>query len=232
MTGVLALIAATAVSIDVGWQPATGGGFEYIIQIEPELLDSLKTGTDVFSELPPFLRGVRGYRITIGHAELPREGTPPAAEADIAASRVQVPPAGNAAKKSDGAEGPALTGTPADAKQPETGSADRPPDADVAAAKPPAVPGDSDNAGGGARTAGYQQAVAGGGPAPPAEDGSPSNTQAAGYDAIAASLRDKPWLPLTGALVVLFASVGANIYLVMNAVSLRGRYRALVARAG
>lgn len=232
MTGVLALMAATAVSVDVGWHTTANGGFEYIIQIEPELLDSLKAGTDVFSELPPFLRGVRSYRITIGNAELPHEGTPPAADTDIAQSRLQSSSGEGAAPQSADAEGPALSGPPAGAARPGTATADRQPDpaSDLAAAEP--APGQTDpntKREVAARTAGYQQAIAGGGPAPP-EEGSPSNAQPVGYDWIAAGLRDKPWLPLTGAVLALFASLGANLYLVIGTVSLRGRYRSLAAR--
>ncbi len=76
----LAILLVTAVvGVDYGWQPHTGGGFEYIIQIEPETLQSLKNGNDIVSDLPPYLRGVRSYRITVGTSEVPRLGTPPVA---------------------------------------------------------------------------------------------------------------------------------------------------------
>jgi len=73
------LLAAAVVGVDYGWQPRAGGGFEYIIQIEPEMLDSLSNGEDIVSDLPPYLRGVRSYRITVGSGEVPRLGTPPLA---------------------------------------------------------------------------------------------------------------------------------------------------------
>jgi len=72
-----AILAAATLGLDVGWQPLPDGGFEYIIQIEPETLESLKNGEDLRSEIPPFLRGVRSYRITVGNAPLPHEGEPP-----------------------------------------------------------------------------------------------------------------------------------------------------------
>jgi hypothetical protein len=80
MNGVLALVAATVVSIDVGWQPLSDGGFEYIIQIEPHMLGTLEGGQAISSELPRNLRGMRSYRIIVGNAKLPHEGEPPPVE--------------------------------------------------------------------------------------------------------------------------------------------------------
>lgn len=71
------LVAAATLGVDYGWQPRAGGGFEYIIQLEPETLQSLQRGEDVVSDIPPYLRNVRGYRITVGTGEVPRLGTPP-----------------------------------------------------------------------------------------------------------------------------------------------------------
>ena len=42
----------------------------------------------------------------------------------------------------------------------------------------------------------------------------------------------KPWLPLSLALLGLFASLGANVFLVWVASDFRGRYRALLRRVG
>jgi hypothetical protein len=77
MNGILALVAASVVAIDVGWQPLPDGGFEYIIQLEPQTLESLKDGQDLSSQLPPALQGIRTYRITVGNGPLPHEGEPP-----------------------------------------------------------------------------------------------------------------------------------------------------------
>ncbi len=75
MTGAL-LLAAAVVGVDYGWQPRPDGGFEYIIQLEPEALDALRAGQDIRSEVPPFLRSVSAYRLTTGRGTLPRVGTP------------------------------------------------------------------------------------------------------------------------------------------------------------
>lgn len=77
----LVILAATAiVGVDVGWQPLSDGGVEYIIQIEPQLLDTLAKDHDLSSDLPAGL-DVRRFRITVGTAQLPRimpSASPPA----------------------------------------------------------------------------------------------------------------------------------------------------------
>lgn len=77
MNGLLLLVAAAATGVDVGWQPLAGGGYEYIIQIEPQALAAMEQGRDLVSDLPPQLRDVRRYRITVGTGPVPRIGTPP-----------------------------------------------------------------------------------------------------------------------------------------------------------
>lgn len=76
MSGILICLSAAVWGVDYGWQPVAGGGIEYIIQIEPELLDSLKAGHDLFSDLPPTAENVRSYRITVGTGRLPHQGEP------------------------------------------------------------------------------------------------------------------------------------------------------------
>lgn len=66
-------VAALMVGIDVGWQPLPDGGLEYIIQIEPQTVDSLIAGEEFFSDLPPEVRDVRSYRIKVGTEKLPRK---------------------------------------------------------------------------------------------------------------------------------------------------------------
>ena len=73
MNAFVLLVAMAATGVDVGWQPLDEGGFEYIIQIEPEMLESLLAGQAIQSDLPPFLQDVRTYRIVVGNEALPRE---------------------------------------------------------------------------------------------------------------------------------------------------------------
>ena len=56
--------------VDSGYEPAADGRLEYILQIEPQLIDGLKRGEDILSEIPADL-DIRHYRVTIGNAPLP-----------------------------------------------------------------------------------------------------------------------------------------------------------------
>lgn len=78
MCGSMLLVAAIAVGIDAGWQIHPDGGMEYIIQIEPEMLESLRAGDEVASDIPSYLGDIRGYRIRVGSGDLPHENPPPA----------------------------------------------------------------------------------------------------------------------------------------------------------
>ena len=73
MGGTAFIVAAVALGIKAGWQPLPEGGLEYIIQIEPHMLDSLKAGEVIASDIPPTLKDIRSYRITVGTDDLPRE---------------------------------------------------------------------------------------------------------------------------------------------------------------
>jgi hypothetical protein len=67
------LFSLAATGIDAGWQPLESGGMEYIVQVEPELIETFeKSGYE--SELPPEVRDLRRIRISVGSEELPREG--------------------------------------------------------------------------------------------------------------------------------------------------------------
>ncbi len=57
---------------DYGWQMNSQGELEYIVQIEPELLDSLRRGEEIVSEIPADLRNVRRVRIRVGTGPVPR----------------------------------------------------------------------------------------------------------------------------------------------------------------
>lgn len=85
MHAALLMLAFSSVGVDTGWQPLDDGGFEYIIQIEPQLLDALRRGEEITSDIAPFLRDVRSYRIRVGTAEVPRLGNPRAAQPRVEA---------------------------------------------------------------------------------------------------------------------------------------------------
>ena len=78
----LICIATFVPGVDVGWQKTEDGGFEYIIQIEPQLLEALKNGEEIGSEIEPELRHVRRYRIICGEKPLPKDPIPPPPKPD------------------------------------------------------------------------------------------------------------------------------------------------------
>jgi hypothetical protein len=76
MTSLWVMVAASALGIEVGWQPLDEGGHEYTIQIEPQLIDRLRQGEgDIVSDVPSQL-DVRRYRITVGTGKLSRVDGP------------------------------------------------------------------------------------------------------------------------------------------------------------
>ncbi len=74
MNAMALLLVAASVSVDFGWQAGPDGELEYIIQVDPLQLDTLKEGFDITSRIPPEVRGVRTFRIRVGTDEVPREG--------------------------------------------------------------------------------------------------------------------------------------------------------------
>jgi len=69
VNGIL-LVAAAALAVDYGWQTNPAGEVEYIIQVEPELLDSLRSGQQLVSEIPPELQNVRRVIVRVGRGAL------------------------------------------------------------------------------------------------------------------------------------------------------------------
>ena len=74
----ISLLLAAVIGVDVGWQPTEEGDLEYIIQISPEQLRSLRAGDEIEVGVRPMLRSVRRYRIIVGNEPLPRQTARPA----------------------------------------------------------------------------------------------------------------------------------------------------------
>jgi hypothetical protein len=72
-SALLLVLSAWAVLIDYGWQPTGGGGLEYIIQVQPDLIDDFRA-QGFSSEIPPQVQDIRRIRIVVGDKQLPREG--------------------------------------------------------------------------------------------------------------------------------------------------------------
>ena len=81
MCPVAFLLATAVLGIQVGWQPLPKGGVQYIIELSPEAMESLRSGESIESDIPlppEVLREVRSYRIFLhnkeqGHKELPQQ---------------------------------------------------------------------------------------------------------------------------------------------------------------
>jgi hypothetical protein len=106
MCSLLILVAATATGIDVGWQPLPEGGYEYTIQIEPELAETFLRGEhEIVSSVPDHIEA-RRYRIVVGSNQLARINADSRAEAVPRSRAIEPqrpgakPPVGNAPRKS------------------------------------------------------------------------------------------------------------------------------------
>jgi hypothetical protein len=237
----IVLLAASVLGLDYGWQPLTGGGFEYIIQIEPELLDSLQAGETLRSDLPPYLRDVRSYRIQVGRGPVPRLGNPQAAVAETPASE---PPQTPEPARQEPISAPRDRWTPygEPAQEPPTRTPRdnlRYPDYRTETPKPklpsqePALPKPIDDDTPGrfqpdpATTAMVQQTSAYG-----AGDTKTTEAKAAagpsGSKPPIAEAASKPWLPLTFTLLGLFVSLGGNAYLGLQWWTIRQRCQQLL----
>ena len=70
---IIVLCAAnSAWGIHFGWQALPEGGIEYIVQVEPDLMDAFRT-SGFSSEIPPGLRDVRRIRLVMGEQRLPNQ---------------------------------------------------------------------------------------------------------------------------------------------------------------
>jgi hypothetical protein len=264
------LAAGQASAIDFGWQPLSEGGIEYMVQVEPDLLDVFRR--DGFtSDLPAGLRDVRRIRIVVGEGRLPNKGdidgprTPQRAEdakKDGAPASAQIE--ASSGHGSDNAP-PASTSAGNSANPPETGSKDgAQADASQSAEAPHSFPAilqpewakrirsikegtlfstpaeKTDVRGADSVPATYRGDQT---PTPQLGD-EPSNQDTStdprsGPTVRAANLptergsgdgekaEARAWLPLMGALLALFASLGANVYLVWIHQAARAKYRAL-----
>lgn len=99
MLGTVFYVAMAACGIEVGWVPDAQGELQYTIQIEPEMVDTLRAGRPIEYNLPPEHRGVHRFRFQVGRGKLPRVDAPPSSPAAETASprpeRTLAPPWGS-----------------------------------------------------------------------------------------------------------------------------------------
>lgn len=273
MIASILLLACAVPTVDVGWQQLEDGSYEYIIQIEPDQLEAMRAGRDIFSDLPPALRHIRRYRITVGNAPLPHEGVPPELIGSPPVGRPDDVPAssGESPTSDNVAGGPTLIGPrnslPSSAL-PGPGEDDPPPvvagptiveaeiaveestDEEIAVEQPPTVEAPAP-----VEPPTFVIAAEEDSPAPDLPkpfdaptDSRPIVEQASTTVAVASpgpteTEAAKPSLAgevvpseqpigwaLSAALVGLFVSLGANIYMTWVTVGTRYRYRELIAR--
>lgn len=209
----IALAVACTMGIDVGWQPVEDGpGVEYILQLDAESLEVLQGGEMFVSDIPAQVRDIRRLQISFGTRKLPRK-----------LPKLISPP-------------PPVAKTPGEPGRftPEEGS------------QPIVPPAESGT-----------QLVAGAEPAPSkAKKGEPSkllatesvssldalmNTKGTGKSDEGTSAKEplplvdgsaepRPWIPLVGAVLGLFGSLGANVFLGWLWFGERTRYRKALAR--
>ncbi len=222
MCGNIVCIAAVLLGIDAGWQPLPEGGLLYIIQIEPQLLETLNSGETNQSHYPANQNDVRAFRIMVGTAELPRELPP----ADVGSPTPTVdmtnqPPADPfLSSRTTLSAWPDLSG-----RLPSL----RPPGAESPVAEslgaPDFIRPDPHSKPIGARQAGYLERPAA---VPKGQSRSPSEQEPRQERPRQQVAEDeKPWTPLIVALFTLFGSLGANLYLGWITWNARSRCRTL-----
>lgn len=207
MNPIFILSAVAVLGIEVGWEPLPEGGHEYTIQIEPQLLEVLRQGKEIISEVPPQLN-VRRYRVTLGTQRLAQiDGEQQPAPESKRPRREQPDPAENPFTSAREPAAPDDSQR-APAPEPPTFSHSEP-----AAAQPPA-----NHAKRKADPPGILPAISSGSKpieAQPATHHEPESvdTKKPALPATDAADPGRPWVPLLIALVLLCCSLGANAYL-------------------
>jgi hypothetical protein len=254
-------MAAMALGIDVGWRPLSEGGVEYLIQIEPDLLETLQPGEAIGSDVPPPLVGqIRAYRITVGTEELPRE-LPSAIEV-----RGEIESPGLGAREAGPPGLAPFSALPEPTPSPGIG----PPGGSLPPLEEPLPESSSDSEESeapvmplpGSLTPGPGEVGEPGGAGPQPRSwprSSPPNllpdvsarkpmkaeqavfqvpnedanpsASEKGQQEAATGEKPKPWTPLVVTLLGLFASLGANVFLGWMALDFRSRYQGLVRRS-
>jgi hypothetical protein len=229
------LIALATSGIQWGWEPSAGGGNTYIVQVEPELIDTFRE-QGFSSDVPTDLRDIRRIEIRVGSGALPHQGETALKVPDKAADGATKPPrldvaATAAAAKHDSSQEPHLAddagppkNLPKDADAaPQLTSVQKPAE-QTSFKKPEPASGDgastnSANANvadhekpssDGAHVAELQRS--------PSEADSPARHEPA----------DTPSIPLLSAIGALIVSGAGNLYLGWVHLGTRRRYRDVV----
>lgn len=66
----------TETDVDYGWRPIENGGVEYVIQIRPNRLETLRSGIPIHGEVDSRAGDIRRFHVFVGTGDLPRELPP------------------------------------------------------------------------------------------------------------------------------------------------------------
>ena len=221
LSAVTVLLAFAATGIQFGSEALSGGGNTYIVQIEPELIDTFRE-KGYSSDVPPGLRDIRRIEIRVGNALLPNQGLTALKVPSGGTDDATKPPRLDAAANNPSAMPIADLREPNGEKTDHTAkrlSADVP------------VNRLTDSREGRANQASFQSPER---PAP-AADGGPSAATAAlanptGKRAASPNDSEAEWasIPLLAALGALIVSASGNLYLAWVHMGTRRRYREVV----
>ncbi len=217
------LLATAVLGVDYGWRRTDDGQLEYLIQIEPALVRSFEQGQEIVSELPPEMRGVRRFRISVGNQALPRDPIPAQAAANKADKANQAEPGRVIAEPARPIESAAAIEPPAE-RQVSRRTGER-------AASWLDESGKNAAPGVESPTARESMTESAHGAASPSDSAAtPENQPEEKLPRGADESGVMPWL--IAALVALSASLGGNLYQGWNLASARRRYYQLVDRLG
>ncbi|GAB6166366.1 hypothetical protein JCM19992_23660 [Thermostilla marina] len=199
MYSALPAVGFLLIAVQAGWQPAETGGVEYILQIEPDLLQDLAEGATVAeSDFPPELVGkIVRYRITVGTTPPPRIAPPDQPEPP----QVATPEASTSSPE----EAPPAT-------LPEIPQGRR-------LEAVPAVFAESETPGGPSTSPSDASAT---------PQTSSTETRQTGVSLSSSDTKPRPWLPLTLAISGMVAAVAGMLYTGWLAVEYRRKYLSLL----
>jgi hypothetical protein len=217
-------VANAALAVGYGWQDLPDGGIEFWFRVEP---GQLETFPGAYSDLPRGIPEIRRIQVVVSKDPVPNEGTLPKPVAKPADA-----PGAESEPSSKPGGPPGIT---------DKTTASPPPGGTLPTAytdSPPATPLENQSTGIGISTrAEHNTDKRLAAPdtnatdltQPPHLEGKDLTKEKDTHFKVEVP-ESRPWLPLTGALVALFASLGANAYLGWVHQSLRSNYRSLVAR--
>ncbi len=226
------LLAAGVMGIQFGWTPLPEGGHEYVVQVEPALMSTFeKEGFS--SDVPPELRDIRRIVIQVGSGPVPNRGVT-ALKPPLEAAGNLRPPAASVYDARALTTAPGRSGSSAADQRPSLKTMFQADDDDERPKKAAAKSRSDVNL-----TADESRFSKFDPPGKMTSYESDASTQSPSHlspkpsSSFGGSVSGegdggKPWLPLSLAMVALFASIGGNVYLGWLHYGTRRQYQAVV----